>query len=41
MQEILSSLIQEGGSLSQEIIDNVLLNIVEPAKVLEFCLLQL
>lgn len=33
MQEILSSLMQEGESLSQEIIDIVLLNIVEPAKV--------
>ena len=33
MQEILSSLMQEGESLSQEIIDIVLLNIVEPVKV--------
>ena len=33
MQEILSSLMQEGESLSQEIIDIILLNIVEPAKV--------
>ena len=34
MLEILSSLMQEGESLSQEIIDVVLMNIVEPAKVL-------
>ena len=34
MLEILSSLMQEGESLSQEIIDIVLLNVVEPAKVL-------
>lgn len=33
MLEILSSLMQEGESLSQEIIDIVLINIVEPAKV--------
>ena len=33
MLEILSSLMQEGESLSQEIIDTVLLNIVEPSKV--------
>ena len=36
MQEILSSLMQEGESLSQEIIDIILLNIVEPAKVSRF-----
>ena len=36
MHEILSSLMQEGESLSQEIIDIILLNIVEPAKVSKF-----
>ena len=41
MQEILSSLMQEGESLSQEIIDIVLLNIVEPAKVHVYRFIQL
>ena len=33
MMDVMSSIIQEGESLSQEILDAILVNLVEPTKV--------
>ena len=35
MMEILSSVVQEGENLSQEVMDAILVNVVEPNKVRE------